>query len=119
MTKCSKIQDVFILLIISMLTLAAFYVSYALKLSGPIIAIIWIFWLVSSLAIAYFSGPGKAVFEFSRQAKSELQKVVWPSRKETVQTTIIVMVMVSIAGFVLWMADSGMMWLIGKITHLG
>lgn len=119
MTKSSKIQDIFIIIIISMLTLAAFYVSYALKLSGPIVAIIWIFWLVASMGMAYFSSPGKTVFEFSKQAKSELQKVVWPTRKETVQTTIIVVVMVSIAGFVLWMADSGMMWLIGKITHLG
>ena len=54
-----------------------------------------------------------------KEAKIELQKVVWPTRQEAVQTTSIVMVMVTITGFVLWGIDSGMLWAIGKITHLG
>ena len=56
---------------------------------------------------------------FAKEAKLELQKVVWPTRQETIQTTSIVMVMVAITGFVLWGIDSGMLWAIGKITHLG
>ena len=101
------------------LTAVAFYASYAINLPGPVVSIVWILWLSISLGLAYFTASGQAVFEFSKQAKSELHKVVWPSRKETVQTTAIVVVMVTIAGFVLWMADSGMMWIIGKLTHLG
>ena len=53
------------------------------------------------------------------EAKAELLKVVWPTRQETIQTTSIVMIMVAVTGFILWGIDSGMMWVIAKITHLG
>ncbi len=62
---------------------------------------------------------GRQTFEFAKQSKVELQKVVWPNRQETIQTTSIVMVMVAVTGLILWGIDAGMMWAIGKITHLG
>ncbi|MFQ3595324.1 MAG: preprotein translocase subunit SecE [Sphingomonadaceae bacterium] len=34
--------------------------------------------------------------EFVRQVRSETAKVVWPTRKETIQTTILVLIMTSI-----------------------
>ncbi|MCC5792070.1 MAG: preprotein translocase subunit SecE [Legionellaceae bacterium] len=119
MIKASKFIDGLFTLIILSITILAFYLSYALHLSGPIIAIVWLLWFLGVLGFGYFTSKGQAIFDFTLQAKSELLKVVWPTRKETVQTTIIVVVMVSIAGFSLWLADSGMMWTIGKITHLG
>jgi preprotein translocase subunit SecE len=83
------------------------------------LVLVWIGWLVATLAIAFFTEKGKEVFAFAKEAKIELEKVVWPTRQETIQTTTIVMVMVMVTGFVLWGIDSGMMWAIGKITHLG
>ena len=56
------------------------------------------------------------MFEFAKEAKIELRKVVWPTRQETIQTTSIVMVMVAVTGFILWGIDSGMMWIIAKIN---
>ena len=72
-----------------------------------------------TLFFGFFTAKGEQVFSFAKEAKIELQKVVWPSRQETIQTTSIVMIMVTITGFVLWGIDSGMLWAIGKITHLG
>ena len=104
---------------IVVITVAAFFGTYYFHFSGPIKALIWIGWLVLTLAFGLFTAQGKQVFLFAKEAKIELQKVVWPNRQETIQTTSIVMVMVAVTGFVLWGIDSGMLWAIGKITHLG
>jgi len=119
MMKTNKLQDSLIVLLISALTLTAFYLSYGLTLSGPVVSIVWIFWLLTTMGLAYFTSPGQSVYAFAKLAKVEMTKVIWPSRKETIQTTSIVVVMVTAAGFLLWLADTGMMWIIGKITHLG
>ena len=55
--------------------------------------------------IAYQTLLGKQVWHFLSEAKVEVRKVVWPSRQETVQTTLIVFVMVLIMGIVLWLFD--------------
>ncbi|MGF1548996.1 MAG: preprotein translocase subunit SecE [Sphingomonadaceae bacterium] len=45
--------------------------------------------------------------EFIRQVRSETAKVVWPSRRETVTTAIMVMIMTAILGFFFFVIDSG------------
>lgn len=44
--------------------------------------------------------------EFIRQVRSEASKVVWPSRKETVTTAIMVMIMTSILAIFFFGVDS-------------
>ena len=114
-----KLSDLLSWIGFLILTIAAFVcVGYG-KFSGPIIAVVWIIWLVCSLTIMYFTTHGRQCYLFIKDAKLELEKVVWPSRQETTQTTIIVIIMVMVAGLVLWGIDSGMTWAIGKITQLG
>ena len=115
----NKFQDYAIWSGIVLITFAAFFGTYYYNLSAPIKAIIWVSWLVLTFVLSFFSSQGKKAFSFVKESKTELQKVVWPTRQEAVQTTGIVMIMVTIAGFVLWGIDSAMMWGIGKITHLG
>lgn len=43
--------------------------------------------------------------EFYRQVKSEMRKVTWPSRKETIVSTIAVFIMVFFASVFLFLAD--------------
>ncbi len=113
-----SMNDLLLWISIAVLTTAAFFGTYSFQFTTPIIAIIWLVWLLATLGMAYFTQPGQAVFVFAKEAKLELEKVVWPSRQETTQTTLIVMTMVMVAGFVLWGIDSSMMWAIGKLTHL-
>ena len=101
------------------LLVAALAITYAAHFSSAINILVWILWLVVTLSMSFFTTYGKQVFEFGKEAQIELQKVTWPTRQETLQTTSIVIVVVAITGFVLWGVDSGMMWIIGKITHLG
>ena len=106
-------------LAVFVVTAAAFFGTYYFHLSPPVMAMVWIGWLVLTLVFGFLTPQGKQVYIFAAEAKVELEKVVWPSRQEAIQTTSIVMIMVTVTGFVLWGIDSGMMWAIGKITHLG
>ena len=76
-------------------------------------------WLVI-LAIAGFiaskTQKGKWVLEFFRDARVELRKVIWPTREETVQTTLVVAVMVVILALILWGIDGILVWIIGWLT---
>ena len=76
-------------------------------------------WLVLSgimAAIALQTRQGKAAFNFARESRIELRKVFWPTRQETLQTTLFVAVMVVVLALVLWAIDSGLMWAIGWLT---
>ena len=61
--------------------------------------------LIIGVVIAATSEPGKRFFAFGREAVAETKKVVWPSRKETIQTTAIVFGFVFIMAIFLWATD--------------
>ncbi len=115
----NKALNVIAPLVILLITTGALYCTYYIPITTPIKAVVWILWLIISLLVASFTSKGKQAIAFIKESKIEMQKVVWPNRQETVQTTTIVIVMVAITGFVLWGVDNAMMWAIGKITHLG
>ncbi len=114
-----NIKNAVLWFLVGLLTVLAFLGTYYYHFSAPVKAIIWLGWLVLTGLLIYFTLQGKKLFAFAKEAKIELQKVVWPTRQETIQTTSIVIVMVAVTGFVLWGIDSGMMWTIAKLTRLG
>jgi preprotein translocase subunit SecE len=69
-----------------------------------------------SVVIALQSDAGRTAFAFVRDARTEVRKVVWPSRKETVQTTMFVMVAVIIMGIILWLLDMFLAWAVRFLT---
>jgi len=68
--------------------------------------------LAAGSAVAWFTEPGRRFIDFSREAVVETKKVVWPSRKETMQTTGIVFAFVLAMAIVLWMTDKGLEWVL-------
>ena len=72
-----------------------------------------------SVVIALQSQPGKAAWSFGRSAVLEVRKCVWPSRQETVQTTLLVIVMVTIMGIMLWLFDMLLLWAVKLLTGQG
>jgi preprotein translocase subunit SecE len=68
--------------------------------------------LGAGIAVAWFTEPGRRFIDFSREAVVETKKVVWPSRKETMQTTGIVFAFVLVMAIVLWMTDKGLEWVL-------
>jgi preprotein translocase subunit SecE len=69
-----------------------------------------------SIVIALQSQTGKATADFMKEARNEVRKVVWPTRKETAQTTMFVMVAVVIMGFCLWLLDMFLGWAVRFLT---
>ncbi len=63
-------------------------------------------------AVAWFTEPGQRFYVFGGEAINETKKVVWPSRKETLQTTGTVFAFVLIMAVVLWVTDKGLEWVI-------
>lgn len=61
--------------------------------------------IVASLGIVATSESGQTLIEFSKGSQIELRKMVWPTKQETMQTTMIVMVMVVIVALFLWLID--------------
>lgn len=59
---------------------------------------------------------GKWVIGFFQESRLELRKVVWPTREETMQTTLVVAVMVVVLALILWGLDGILVWLIGWLT---
>ena len=59
---------------------------------------------------------GRRVWSFAADARSEVRKVVWPSRQETVQTTLIVFAMVLVMGIILWLVDMALMAIVRSVT---
>jgi preprotein translocase subunit SecE len=68
--------------------------------------------LVLAGAVAGMSGPGRQFFSFAVDARDEAKKVVWPTRKETIQMTGVVMLFVIVMGLFLWAVDSILTWLV-------
>jgi preprotein translocase subunit SecE len=69
--------------------------------------------------LALQTDSGHKLSRFASGAKTELRKVVWPSRRETGQTTLIVIVMVSVVGVTLWGIDALLLRVIAWITGYG
>ena len=61
------------------------------------------------------SGPGKQFFRFALDSRDEAKKVVWPTRKETLQTTGIVFAFVVVMALFLWMVDASLLWVVKKL----
>ena len=72
--------------------------------------------LCAVLAIAYQTAKGKLAWQFIKASRQELRKVVWPTRQETIQTTMVVVAMVIIMALILWGIDSLLMWLVNWFT---
>jgi preprotein translocase subunit SecE len=70
-------------------------------------------------AIALTTHPGRQLWRFAIDARMEVRKVVWPTRQETIQTTLIVMVMVFLLGLLLWLFDMVLMSILRFLTGQG
>ena len=73
--------------------------SQLLRVLGMLAVVIVAFLIVSTTDI------GRRSLGFVREARVEVRKVVWPTRQETTQTTIAVLIMVFVVAIMLWLFD--------------
>ncbi|MGH1542324.1 MAG: preprotein translocase subunit SecE [Arenicella sp.] len=62
--------------------------------------------VVAALVIAMMSSYGRGAVEFSKGSKTELKKMIWPTRAETIQGTTMVIILVIIFSLFLWAVDA-------------
>ncbi|GKS77338.1 preprotein translocase subunit SecE [Acidovorax sp. SUPP950] len=95
------------------IVLAAIAGFYLLGKQGPIVQ--WAVLLVGlAIAVAVFlvSEPGRQFVGFAQDAWREVKKVVWPTRKETLQMTAYVFAFVVIMALFLWFTDKTLEWVL-------
>jgi len=72
-----------------------------------------------AVAVALQTEQGRRLWQFGGDVRNEVRKVVWPTRQETLQTTLIVIVMVLILGIVLWLFDMVLINILRFLTGRG
>ncbi len=65
----------------------------------------------AGIAVAMTSTQGHQLWHFIQGSRVEIRKVIWPTRQETTQTAIAVLVFTIIMALFFWALDSGLLWL--------
>jgi preprotein translocase subunit SecE len=71
--------------------------------------------IAAGIAVAWMSEPGREFAAFAREALVEVKKVVWPTRKETMQTTAAVFAFVVVMAVFLWISDKTLEWVLYEL----
>jgi preprotein translocase subunit SecE len=71
--------------------------------------------LLFAAGVAWTSEPGKRFFAFGRDSVAEAKRVVWPTRKETIQTTAVVIAFAVTMALFLWAVDASLMIVVNKM----
>jgi preprotein translocase subunit SecE len=67
------------------------------------------------LGLIAWTKKGKLAWRFLKEARTEMRKVVWPTRKETIQVAIMIGIVVALMAIILWCLDSILMWVVSKL----
>jgi len=104
-------------LVISVLIVAGLIANYYYSQQPwPLRVLGWLLLLAIAVVIALQTYLGKQALGFARESRVELRKVVWPTRQETMQTTLVVGAMVVLIALLLWGIDGMLVWIIGWLT---
>ena len=95
-------------------SIVSFY--YFSEISVLIRALVIIFSLVMSLFIFFRTQRGLIFWEFLQGSRVEMRKVVWPTKQETIQTTLTVFIFVLILGIFFWLLDFILLYITTSIT---
>jgi preprotein translocase subunit SecE len=74
---------------------------------------------VACVVVLWTTAPGKEFFAYAQESIEEAKRVVWPTRKETVQTTLVVFAFVFVMAMFLWMVDAGLLWAVRLLMGQG
>ena len=96
-------------------SLLAFYIFSDLPLLYRVLGIVA--GVVLAVVVALTTERGRAFAGFMQDARTEVRKMVWPTRIETLQTTLVVLVVVIILALFLWLVDRGLTSLIQLVIR--
>ena len=93
---------------------------YALQESAAVLRVLAVLAGVLLAAGAFWTtASGKQFFGFTKDSVAEAKRVVWPTRKETLQTTGIVILFSIVMALFLWAVDASLMMIVNKLMGRG
>lgn len=94
--------------------IAGFYYFASYALLYRVIGILVM--LGMSVGLVFTTTVGRVVWGFVKESKAEVRRVIWPTRQETMQATMLVVALVFIVGLMLWFMDMFLFWGVGILT---
>ena len=101
---------------VAILLSSVFGFYYFAELSVLIKVLAVIFSVILSLIIFFSTQRGIIFWDFLQGSRVEMRKVVWPTKQETIQTTLTVFVFVLVLGIFFWLLDFLLLYITTSIT---
>ena len=108
------------LLVALLLVSAGVYGCYYLQDSAQVLRVLSVLVGISLAVVVALTGEqGKRFLAYVRASIAEMKRVVWPTRKETTQTTMVVLAFAVVMALFLWAVDASLMVVIDKLMGRG
>lgn len=78
-----------------------------------------LFGVLAAAGVFWTSSHGKRFFGFAGDSVAEAKRVVWPTRKETMQTTGVVILFAVVMALFLWAVDASLLLIVNKLMGRG
>ena len=101
---------------VAILLSSVFSFYYFSEVSVLIRVLAVIFSVILSLIIFFSTQRGIIFWDFLQGSRVEMRKVVWPTKQETIQTTLTVFVFVLVLGIFFWLLDFLLLYITTSIT---
>ncbi len=101
---------------VAILLSSVFSFYYFAELSVLIRVLVVIFSVILSLVIFFSTQRGIIFWDFIQGSRVEMRKVVWPTKQETIQTTLTVFMFVLVLGIFFWLLDFLLLYITTSIT---
>ncbi|MFA6016110.1 MAG: preprotein translocase subunit SecE [Gallionellaceae bacterium] len=103
-----------------LLVIAGVVGFYALKDSAAVMRIISVLvGVLAAVGVFWTTESGKRLFGFTQDSVAEAKRVVWPTRKETLQTTGVVVLFAVVMALFLWAVDASLLLVVNKLMGRG
>ncbi|UKH17191.1 preprotein translocase subunit SecE [Actinobacillus pleuropneumoniae] len=117
--KSKGVNSVLWCLAILLLAVAAIGNAYfASSFSLVVRVLLLVVLVVGAVVLATMTNQGQTAIGFIKESRTELRKIIWPTRPEATQTTLIVLAMCVVVSLVLWGIDSIIVTLVTFLTNL-
>ena len=88
-------------------------VTWYMRLGGVVLAVL------IAVGLALLTLTGQKINQLRKESVVEIKKVVWPTRQETIQTTIMVIVMASFAALIIYLMDISLRTMMIAVFGIG
>ncbi|WP_395946124.1 preprotein translocase subunit SecE [Caedibacter taeniospiralis] len=113
-TSANKLLWLLMLVIAVLVVFSSMYFSLFTQ-SSALMAVLIIVGLVVLLVLAKQTNQGAKGWQFLLEARLEMRKVVWPTRQETINSTLVVLAIVAVASVIIYFVGLLFMYLIQAI----